>query len=65
MKRIMIAMLSLMLTLPMLAQYGRPRYSTGRYGYNRSYTRPSYRHKPVNSYVGFRLRSVLPRPSLP
>ena len=55
MKRIMIAMLSLMLTLPMLAQYGRPRYSTGRYGYSSSYTRPSYRHNPVNSYVGFRV----------
>ena len=48
MKRIMIAMLSLMLTLPMMAQYGRPRYSAGRYGYS-NYSRPSYRHNPVNS----------------
>ena len=54
MKRIMIAMLSLMLTLPMMAQYGRPRYSAGRYGYS-NYSRPSYRHNPVNSYVGFRV----------
>ena len=54
MKRIMIAMLSLMLTLPMMAQYRRPRYATGRYGYS-TYTRTSYRHNPVNSYVGFRV----------
>ena len=54
MKRIMIAMLSLMLTLPMLAQYGRPRYSGSRYGYS-TYTRPTYRHNPVNSYIGFRV----------
>jgi hypothetical protein len=54
MKSIMIAMLSLMLTLPMMAQYGRPRYSSGRYGYS-TYTRTSYRHNPVNSYFGFRV----------
>ena len=54
MKRIMIAMLSLMLTLPMMAQYGRPRNYGSTYGRS-SYTRPTYRHNPVNSYVGFRI----------
>lgn len=54
MKRIMIAMLSLMLTLPMMAQYGRPRNYRSTYGRS-SYTRPTYRHNPVNSYVGFRI----------
>lgn len=54
MKRIMIAMMSLMLTLPMMAQYGRPRHYGSTYGRS-SYTRPSYRHNPVNSYFGFRI----------
>ena len=54
MKRIMIAMLSLMLTLPMMAQYGRPRNYGSTYGRS-SYSRPTYRHNPVNSYVGFRI----------
>ena len=52
MKRMMIAMLSLMLTMPMMAQYGRPRHYGSRYN---SYSRTSYRHNPVNSYVGFRI----------
>ena len=47
-------MLSLMLTLPMMAQYGRPRNYGSTYGRS-SYTRPTYRHNPVNSYVGFRI----------
>ena len=47
-------MLSLMLTLPMMAQYGRPRNYRSTYGRS-SYTRPTYRHNPVNSYVGFRI----------
>ena len=47
-------MLSLMLTLPMMAQYGRPRNYGSHYGRS-SYTRTSYRHNPVNSYVGFRI----------
>ena len=54
MKRIMIAMLSLMLTLPIMAQYGRPRYYGSTYGRS-TYTRTSYRHNPVNSYFGFRI----------
>ena len=53
MKRIMIAMMSLMLTLPIMAQYGRPRHYGSNYGRS-SYVRSSYRHSPVNSYVGFR-----------
>ena len=51
MKKMMIVVLSLMLTLPIMAQYGRPRYGS-RYSSN---TRISYRHNPVNSYVGFRI----------
>ena len=47
-------MLSLMLTLPMMAQYGRPRNYGSTYGRS-SYSRPTYRHNPVNSYVGFRI----------
>ena len=54
MKRIMIALLSLVLTLPMMAQYGRPSRYGSNYGRS-SYTRTSYRHSPVNSYVGFRI----------
>ena len=63
MKRIMIAMLSLMLTLPIMAQYGRPRYSSGRYGYS-TYTRTNYRHNPVNSYSDSVLE-VLSQQSVP
>ena len=47
-------MLSLMLTLPMMAQYARPRHYGSTY-VRSSYTRTSYRHSPVNSYVGFRI----------
>ena len=54
MKRIMIAMMSLMLTLPIMAQYGQPRHYGSNYGRS-SYVRSSYRHSPVNSYVGFRI----------
>ena len=54
MKRMMIALLSLMLTMPMMAQYGRPRNYGSHYGRS-SYTRPSYRSSFTNSYVGFRI----------
>ena len=54
MKKIMIAMMSLMLTLPVMAQYGRPHHYESNYGRS-SYAHSSYRHDPVNSYVGFRI----------
>ena len=56
MKRMMIAILSMMLTVPMMAQYGRPRPSYGRpYGYRSVQTRPAYRHRVTDTYYGLRI----------
>ena len=52
MKRIMIAMLSLLLTMPMMAQYGLSRPRTHRYGYT---TRPSSYRSFTDTYYGLRI----------
>ena len=53
MKRIMIAMLSLMLTMPLTAQYRHPR-PYYRYGYSRQ-SRPEYHRSITNTYFGLRI----------
>ncbi len=56
MKRMMIAILSMMLTVPMMAQYGRPRTTYGRpYGYRSVQTRPAYRRSVTDTYYGLRI----------
>ena len=56
MKRMMIAILSMMLTVPMMAQYGRPRPTYGRpYGYRSVQTRPAYRRSVTDTYYGLRI----------
>ena len=53
MKKMLIAITSLMLTLPIMAQYGRPRTATGsRYGY---YHKPPRHHTYTDTYFGLRL----------
>ena len=53
MKKMLIAIMSLMLTLPIMAQYGRPRTMTGsRYGY---YHQPPRHHTYTDTYFGLRL----------
>lgn len=54
MKRIMIAIMSLMLALPTMAQYGRPRPQGYRYGYSRPVT-TTYRHSLTDTYYGLRI----------
>lgn len=49
MKKMMIALLSLLLTVPAFAQYGRPRYNTPRNAHP-----TSYQHRPL-IYYGLRL----------
>lgn len=56
MKRIMIAMLSLLLTMPIMAQYGLSRPRTHRYGYT---TRPNYHRSFTDTYYGLRIGANL------
>ena len=56
MKRMMIAILSMMLTVPMMAQYGRPRPTYGRpNGYRSVQVRPAYRRNVTDTYYGLRI----------
>ena len=55
MKRIIIIMLGLLLTMPIMAQYGRPRPRTYRYGYSTRPTSSSYHHSLSNTYYGLRI----------
>lgn len=56
MKRMMIAILSMMLTVTMMAQYGRPRPTYGRpNGYRSVQTRPAYRRNVTDTYYGLRI----------
>ena len=57
----MIAMMSLLLTLPMMAQYGRPRprpLPRAYYSHSR-YTTTSYRSMPLDIYYGLRIGGAL------
>ena len=57
----MIAMMSLLLTLPMMAQYGRPRprpLPRAYYSHSR-YTTTSYRSMPIDIYYGLRIGGAL------
>ena len=52
MKRIMIALLGLLLTMPIMAQYGRQRPRTHRYGYT---SRSNYHRSFTDTYYGLRI----------
>lgn len=55
MKRMMMAVMAVMMAVPVLAQYGHPRYGRPSYYGGRSVSRPVYRPMTTDVYYGLRV----------